>query len=148
MAGAGRDEDVSDTHAATEGQRLDQWLWFSRLTKSRSIAQCLILEGKVRVNRAKVGKSSHGLKAGDVITVAGGRQAQVVRVVGFGHRRGPATEARLLYEDLSERSLTMGVGEEANGESAGDRGAEPMRDPGSGRPTKRERRETDRLRGR
>ena len=115
-------------------QRIDKWLWFARLVKTRTLAQKLSLSGSVRVNREKVEAASQLVKAGDVLTIAGERGVRVLKVVSPGTRRGPAPEARLLYDDLSEAA----TGPDAA--PAGDR------QPGTGRPTKRDRRALDRLR--
>ena len=85
---------------AGEGQRIDKWLFFARLAKSRSVAQKLALSGAVRVNREKIASAARIVRAGDVLTLATARQVRVLKIVGSGLRRGPSSEARLLYEDL------------------------------------------------
>ncbi len=82
-------------------QRIDKWLWFARFVKTRSLAAALVAQGAVRVNRQKIAKPSHPVAPGDVLTMTVHGRVRVVRVVGPGARRGPAPEARLLYEDLS-----------------------------------------------
>ncbi len=82
-------------------QRLDKWLWFARVVKSRSLAARLVGEGHVRVNGVRVVVPARGVQPGDVLTIALERQVRVLRVVDGGERRGPFSEARLLYEDLS-----------------------------------------------
>lgn len=69
--------------------------------KSRSLATALVSRGKVRVNRVKVAKPSHPVGPGDVLTIALRGGVRVLKVVEAGTRRGPAPEARLLYQDLS-----------------------------------------------
>jgi ribosome-associated heat shock protein Hsp15 len=86
---------------AERGQRVDKWLWFARIVKSRSLAQALIEQGAVRVNRIKVVRSSAGIAPGDVVTVAVHDRVRVLKVLDEGRRRGPPAEARELYEDLS-----------------------------------------------
>ena len=86
-----------------EGQRLDKWLWCARLVKTRSLAAKLIVDGRVRVNGERALKVSRHVRLGDVVTgtdVGAGRLF-VVRVAGEVERRGPATIARSLYEDLT-----------------------------------------------
>lgn len=83
-----------------EGQRLDKWLWHGRFVKTRSLASQLVAGGKVRVNREKVFKPSHTLRAGDVITAAIAGRVRVVRVLAFSERRGPPAKAQALYADL------------------------------------------------
>lgn len=82
--------------------RLDKWLWQARFFKSRGIAAELVSSGKVRVNSQTVSKPSRSVGEGDVLTFAQGRWVRVVRILACGVRRGPAPEARLLYDDLSD----------------------------------------------
>ena len=81
-------------------QRIDKWLWHGRFVKTRSLASRLVADGKVRVNRERVVKPSHMVKAGDVITAALAGRVRVVKVLLLAERRGPPAEARTLYEDL------------------------------------------------
>lgn len=87
-----------------ERLRVDKWLWYARFAKTRGVAQALAVSGHVRVNRAKIDSASHPLKIGDVLTIALPRGVVVVRVDAFGTRRGPASEARTLYSDLTPPS--------------------------------------------
>lgn len=117
-------------------QRLDRWLWFARFFKSRSLATRFCTGGRIRVNEATVAKAHHGLRVGDVLTFAKGPHIRVIEVRDLGVRRGPAPEARTLYDDLEppqprSRKLLPSEG----------------RERGSGRPTKAERRAVDRLKG-
>lgn len=81
-------------------QRLDKWLWFARVAKTRSLAARLVADGFVRVNGARADAPAKPLVLGDVVTVAAQHRTAVLRVVGLGLRRGPAPEARLLYEEV------------------------------------------------
>jgi ribosome-associated heat shock protein Hsp15 len=127
--------------AAHPSQRLDRWLWYARFFKSRSLATKHCAGNKVRVNRRIVSKASASIRAGDVLTFPQGRDIRVIRIIGLGTRRGPAVEAQGLYEDLAPAPLP---GSESA--SPQERDAAAQREPGSGRPTKRDRRQTDRLR--
>lgn len=82
-------------------QRIDKWLFFARLVKSRSLAQKLVLAGAVRINREKILNVARLVRPGDVLTVAVAREVRVLRILDPGLRRGPAPEARKLYEDLA-----------------------------------------------
>jgi ribosome-associated heat shock protein Hsp15 len=82
-------------------QRIDKWLWFARIIKTRSLAAALVSHGKVRVNRHKIAKPSHPVSPGDVLTIALRGGVRVLKVLDPGTRRGPAAQARLLYEDLA-----------------------------------------------
>jgi ribosome-associated heat shock protein Hsp15 len=85
-------------HVTPATQRLDKWLWFARVVKSRTLAAELVTLGKVRVNRVRAAKASQMLRPGDVLTLALAGRVRVLRVVAPGERRGPAVEARRLYE--------------------------------------------------
>ncbi len=100
MASAG---DRQSGSGASE-QRLDKWLWFSRMLKSRTLAAQLVSEGKVRVNRARAVKPSQTVRPGDVLTIALRGRVQILRVLATGCRRGPPEEARQLYETVGPRS--------------------------------------------
>jgi ribosome-associated heat shock protein Hsp15 len=83
------------------GQRIDKWLWFARMVKTRTLAQAIVSQGQVRVNKAKVLKPSHEVGEGDILTLALHGRVRVVRVLAIGARRGPASEAQTLFEDIS-----------------------------------------------
>ncbi len=121
-------------------QRIDKWLFFSRAVKSRSLGAKLAQLGRVRINGEKTSQAADSVKPGDVLTITLDRRILVYKVLLPGARRGPAEEARLLYEDLSP--------EPAPRDPALPDALAPVREAGSGRPTKRQRRETDRLRER
>ncbi|HZF33089.1 MAG TPA: RNA-binding S4 domain-containing protein, partial [Candidatus Angelobacter sp.] len=82
-----------------DGRRLDKWLWFARFCKSRTLASKLCAAGKVRIGGELVHKAHYLVRQGDVLTFPQGPHIRVVRVVQLGIRRGPAPEARTLYED-------------------------------------------------
>ncbi|MER8369831.1 RNA-binding S4 domain-containing protein [Mesorhizobium sp. M0751] len=120
-------------------QRIDKWLFFSRAVKSRTLAAKLVVAGRVRINRDKAAQASDTVRPGDVLTITLERRIFVWKVLGTGVRRGPAEEARLLYEDMSPPPVPKG-------EALPD-AVPPLREAGSGRPTKKERRQTDHLLG-
>jgi ribosome-associated heat shock protein Hsp15 len=128
-------------------QRLDQWLWFARITKSRTLAQTLITRGKVRINRIKTDKPSTLVKPGDVLTVVVAPSVRSLEILAIGLRRGPATEARLLFNDLAMASPPR-TSNEATLQDLQNAGRSAVRADGAGRPTKRERRQIDKLKGR
>ncbi len=93
---------MSDGEGADpKGLRIDKWLWHARFFKTRSLAAKQVSEGKIRVNSTKISKPARSVGPGDVLTFPQGHTIRVVRVVALGARRGPAPEARALYEDLS-----------------------------------------------
>ena len=84
-------------------QRLDKWLWYARFAKTRTLAARLVTEGHVRVNGHRATVAAKAVGAGDVLTIAALHRTAVLRVVSPGERRGPASEARCLYEELGAR---------------------------------------------
>lgn len=109
-------------------QRLDRWLWCARLAKTRSGAQRAIEAGKVRINGIRALKPSRLVQEGDVLTATLLGKLSVVRVTGAAERRGPATLARSLYEDLTPPAPP------------------PLAERQGKRPTKRDRRRLEALR--
>ncbi|WP_027285274.1 RNA-binding S4 domain-containing protein [Rubritepida flocculans] len=81
--------------------RLDTWLWHARLAKTKSACAALVEAGGFRLNRQPVTKAHARLRVGDVLTFSWQGEVRVWRVLDLGTRRGPASEARTLYEDLS-----------------------------------------------
>lgn len=110
-------------------QRIDRWLFFARVVKSRSLAARLVQSGRVRVNGARIEQAAHPVKPGDVLTLNLDRRIAVFEIVLPGIRRGPAEEARTLYIDRSPA-------DEDRRRAVPDAVA-PLRDLGAGRPTKR-----------
>ena len=105
--------------------RLDKWLFFARFFKTRSLSSKQIEAGHVRVNATKVLKPATSISIGQVLTIVQGRTVRVVEVLALGYRRGPASEAQLLYRDLTPKQDSE---DPAPGQDR------------KGRPTKRERR--------
>ncbi|MBE7732992.1 RNA-binding S4 domain-containing protein [Devosia faecipullorum] len=121
-------------------ERLDRFLFFSRAVKSRTLAQKIIETGAIRVNSEKTARTDHRVGAGDVLTMSIQGRILVWRILDPGSRRGPASEAQGLYEDMSPPMPPKS-------ERSPYETAIAERPPGAGRPTKKERRDTDNLRG-
>ena len=114
--------------------RIDKWLWAARFFKSRTLATAACDGGKVDVNEQAV-KPSRIVRPGDRLTITLPRGKRIVRVVLLSDRRGGGADAALLYEDLTPAPAPREL-----------RLPPPaLRPPGAGRPTKRERRQIDRL---
>jgi ribosome-associated heat shock protein Hsp15 len=111
-------------------QRLDKWLWCARLVKTRSGAARAIAGGKVRINGERTLKPSRLVHEGEVVTAAASETLFVVRVLAWTARRGPASLARTLYEDLTPEKAPS---------------PEPRLPAKGPRPTKRDRRRLDAL---
>jgi ribosome-associated heat shock protein Hsp15 len=119
-------------------QRIDKWLWHARVVRTRTAAASLVAAGQVRLNGQRKDAASQAVRAGDVVTVALDRTVRILKVVGFGERRGSPESVQGLYEDLSPPPPPP----DSQSPVAG------VRDPGDGRPTKRDRRAIDRFRAR
>ncbi len=122
-------------------QRLDKWLWYARITRTRSLAQKLIRDGGVRVDGEKTTRTCTRIAPPMVLTIAFKNRIRILRLRDTGTRRGPASQARELFEDLSPTLPS----------APRERPAPPPhahREPGSARPTKKQRRQTIHLLGR
>lgn len=120
------------------GLRVDKWLWAARFFKTRTLASDAVSGGKVKVNGAAT-KPAREIKVGDKLDIANGETRWVVTIRALSDKRGPAPEARLLYEETPD-SITA---REAARDSR-----QFVQDPAAdlhGRPTKRDRRQIDRF---
>jgi ribosome-associated heat shock protein Hsp15 len=118
--------------------RLDKWLWAARFFKTRSLAQQAVGGGRVQLNGERT-KSAHEVKAGDRVVVRVGDWRWEVKVRALSERRGPAEEARQLYEETPESRT-----ERERRSDLRRWGTEPASTL-KGRPTKRDRRLLDSL---
>jgi ribosome-associated heat shock protein Hsp15 len=117
------------------GVRVDSWVWAVRLTKTRSAATTACRAGHVRIND-QTAKAAQHVVVGDIVRVRLHGFDKIYQVVSFATRRGSAVEAAKHFEDLTPPPLPRE-----------ERAILPQRDRGAGRPSKRERRELDELRG-
>jgi ribosome-associated heat shock protein Hsp15 len=122
---------------AGEKQRIDKWLFFVRLVKSRSLAAKLANAGHIQINDRRSDGGDNPVRIGDIVRVKLERQLIIYKAVKLGDRRGPAAEAQLLYEDLTPKPTTSQTST-----------PDALREPGSGRPVKKERRDLERMRAR
>lgn len=120
----------------SEQQRVDIWLWHARFFKTRSLSTKLCRAGKVRINGQKVTKAKTPVVAGDVLTFPQAKTTRIAKILGFNVRRGPALEAQALYDDMTPPPEEIQKIEKTR---------VARRDRGAGRPTKSERRATDKL---
>ena len=84
----------------TERPRLDKWLWQARFFKTRSLAAKICATGAVRIDGTQTLKAHAAIRPGQVLTFIQGRHIRVIEVLALAERRGPASEAQLLYRDL------------------------------------------------
>ena len=120
----------------TEKIRLDTWLWYARFYKSRSLSSKAILSGKLKLNSNKINKPGSKVKINDVLTINHINMVRIIQVQSLGSRRGPASEAQQLYNDLSgdmiDASKIKSVSEKSKKET-------------NKRPTKKDRRILDKI---
>jgi ribosome-associated heat shock protein Hsp15 len=81
--------------------RIDKFLWFARLAKTRALAARLCAAGAVTLGGIAIGKASQVVRVGDVVAVPRGRLLHEIRILALGSRRGPPAEARLLYAEIA-----------------------------------------------
>lgn len=81
--------------------RLDKWLWHARLCKTRSLAGRLCIAGAVELAGSTVARPAQPVRIGDVLAISHGGWLRRVEVLGLGERRGAASQARLLYRELT-----------------------------------------------
>ena len=91
---------------APESLRLDKFLWFARIVKTRALAQGLAEQGRLRLNGRVVDKAHAVVRVGDVLSFARHGEVRVLKVEALPARRGPPAEARLLYTEVGEGALT------------------------------------------
>ena len=120
------------------GVRIDKWLWAARFFKTRSLATDAVTGGKIKLNGAPT-KPARDVKPGDRLDIFNGDTRWEVVVLALSEKRGPASEARLLYEETPESMAAREV-EQVRRRLA----VEPAADL-HGRPTKRDRRQMDRF---
>jgi ribosome-associated heat shock protein Hsp15 len=106
LAGPSAKPNSSSAISAPQKLRLDKWLFVARFFKSREIAHSVVAEGHVRVNGQPCGKPAHGVAAGDVLTFVQGGRVRLIRIAALGAKRGPASDAALLYVDLDAGRTT------------------------------------------
>jgi len=119
-------------------QRIDKWLWHARIFRSRSRSAAFAAKGKLRINGVRITKASAAVEIEDVLTFAHGDRVRVLKIAGLAERRGSYPQAICLYEDLSPPDP---------GKDRTRRSLPQLpfgREPGQGRPTKRDRRALDR----
>lgn len=121
------------------GIRIDKWLWAARFFKTRSLATDAVGGGKIKLNGAPT-KASRDVKIGDRLDIFNGDTRWEVVVRALSEKRGPASEARLLYEETPD-SMAAREAEQMRRKFTVEPSAEIH-----GRPTKRDRRQIDRFR--
>lgn len=125
------------TAEAKNSRRLDQWLWYARIFKTRGAASKFCQAKKIRLDGDLISKAKTPVRIGMMLSFTLDEQIKILKIEALGVRRGPAVEAQSLYDDQSPPPPTK---EEKIHNS-------PMlRERGAGRPTKTERRAMERLR--
>lgn len=123
----------------TEQLRIDKWLWYARFFKSRATASRMVASGRLRINGETISKPHRQVLPDMVLVFPQAEVIRTIKVLELATRRGPASEAQALYEDLYPPQPKS---------SSSDRLVIPKfetREAGSGRPTKKDRRLNDAL---
>lgn len=132
-----RADDPEPSAGATVTQRIDKWLWCARLFKTRSLASKFVADNPMRLTRngatQRVERASFLVRADDEMAFELGDRLRILRIIACAQRRGPAVEARTLYEDLSPPPPPRQTPAPRS----------ETREKGAGRPTKKERRAID-----
>ncbi|WP_294190015.1 RNA-binding S4 domain-containing protein [uncultured Sphingomonas sp.] len=95
--------------SGTTTMRLDRFLWFTRLTKTRSVAQALAAAGRLRIDGRVIDRAHASVRVGNILTFAHHDRVLVVRIEALPHRRGPAPEARGCYQELTAGTAVDGA---------------------------------------
>jgi ribosome-associated heat shock protein Hsp15 len=109
--------------------RADKWLWHARFFKTRGLASTFVSTGSLRINGTKQSRASAKLRVGDVLVFGLHQHIRMIEVVALSTRRGPAPEAQALYIDRDPPQPKAAIDKIA------------LRPSGSGRPTKKQRRQ-------
>ena len=121
--------------------RIDKWLWAARFFKTRSLATEAVAGGRVHVEGARA-KPARDVRVGETVSVTVGETTTVVVVRALADKRGPASQAALLYDETEESRLARERRRELR------RLAPPLGADMAGRPSKRDRRRLEAMRGR
>ena len=105
--------------AETTRQRIDKWLWFARLVKTRAQAAKLVETGGVRINRMRVVKPGHDVKPGDVLTLTLYSGVRILRITGLAERRGPPAAGRALYEEPADTAKNPDASQKTSATGSG-----------------------------
>jgi ribosome-associated heat shock protein Hsp15 len=82
--------------------RLDKFLWFARIVKTRALAQALAEQGRIRIGGRLIDRAHAPIRVGDVLSFAQRGSVRVLKVEALPTRRGPPAEARTLYVEIGE----------------------------------------------
>ena len=96
--------------------RLDRFLWFTRLAKTREVAQAMAVDGRLRINGRPVDRAHAPVRTGNVLTFFKAGSVHVLRVEALPQRRGPAPEARLCYRDLEAGEVAANESQKSDGD--------------------------------
>lgn len=120
-------------------ERIDKWLWHARFFKSRTLARDLVKSKKLHINSLRISKPSVLVQVGDILTFPKAHDEKVIEVKAISTARRSASEAQLLYSDLSPDPIALDPLDPRTMKA-------PTRAQGMGRPTKADRRAMDKLR--
>ena len=116
-----------------DGQRIDKFLWFARIVKTRALAQQLAQEGRLRIDGRVVDRAHAPVRPGDVLSFALRGDVRVLRIEQLPKRRGPPAEARQMYSEIAEVSAETADPPASSADAASDaRPCPPLTSEGGG----------------
>ncbi len=104
----------------SDGLRIDRFLWFARIVKTRAAARALAEQGRIRLDGRIVSQAHAPVRVGNVLTFARRGAVEVLKIEALPHRRGPPAEARLLYSRPGTGDFSQGTGVSRDGPLMGD----------------------------
>lgn len=87
--------------------RIDRFLWWTRLAKTRSAAQGIAADGRLRLDGRAIDRAHAGVRVGNVLTFVHSSRVRMLRVEALPRRRGPAPEAQACYTDLADENVSQ-----------------------------------------
>ena len=100
---------------AEGAMRFDRFLWWTRLAKTRTVAQGIAADGRLRLDGRTIDRAHAAVRVGNVLTFACNNRIRVIRIEALPHRRGPAPEAQGCYSDLLQATQAANVSQEGAG---------------------------------
>lgn len=95
-------DEQGGNNQARVGQRIDRFLWFARLAKTRSVAQAMCEAGHIRLDGRRIDRAHSLVRPGNIISLVAHGRVRVLRIEQLPTRRGPAAEAAGLYSEIPE----------------------------------------------
>ena len=99
-----------------DAMRIDRFLWWARLAKTRVVAQGIAADGRLRLDGRTIDRAHAAVRVGNVLTFACNGRIRVIRIEALPHRRGPAPEAQGCYTDMLQAAEAANVSQDKPGD--------------------------------